>query len=93
MDELKCMLDFYVLCLQTASHSKQPLVIEAMEATKPASQQPAVAKKEPPAKKVVEPPSAELLAKHGRVVAIGEECLEKEELLTLMQFKPTSFRL
>jgi len=86
---------------QQSEPAKKPKQQEAPKAAADAKpQQPQKAptdgaekKKEPTAKKVVEPPSPELLAKWEKVVAVGEECLEKEELLALMQFKPNSFRL
>lgn len=51
------------------------------------------ASKPPPAKKVVEPPSAEVLAQHSKILAVGEECIEESEMLALLQAKPNAFRL
>jgi hypothetical protein len=108
-DELEIMMGIYAFCAQIDADRGKKSPLNVQQSTnkqtegKPKKednggqakkqQDVAPAKKEPPAKKVLEPPSAELLAKHARLVAVGEECLEKEELLALMQARVDGFRL
>ena len=108
-DELKVMMGIYAFCAeidaakskdkkapqaqQTSGASKKADKSEESQIKGESKKEEAAKKKEPPAKKVLEPLSPELLAKHARLVAVGEECLEKEELLALMQARPDAFRL
>ena len=106
-DELKVMMGIYAFCAEIdAARAKDRKAPQAQQASGKkadkseesqvkgeSKKEEAPKKKEPPAKKVLEPPSPELLAKHARLVAVGEECLEKEELLALMQARPDAFRL